>query len=82
MKRLAMLLVVAAVFLGSCGAQAQQVGEMQHEARSIQPEDAKSVRAHLMMGAGELKVSGAADAMMEGNFSYNVSDWKPEVATT
>ncbi len=79
MKRLAVVLVVAAVFLGSCGAQGQQVGEMQHESRSIQPEDAKSVRAHLMMGAGELKVSGAADALMEADFSYNVSDWKPEV---
>src|SRR5918997_1575264 len=79
MNRLAMLLVVASVFLGSCGVQGQRVGEMQHESRSIQPEDAKSVRAHLMMGTGELKVSGAADALMEGDFSYNVSDWKPEV---
>jgi hypothetical protein len=79
MKRLAVLLVVASVFLASCGAQGQQVGEMQHESRSIQPEDATSVRAHLMMGAGELKVSGAADALMEADFSYNVSDWKPEV---
>jgi hypothetical protein len=79
MKRLAMLLVVASVFLSSCAAREQQVGEMQHESRSIQPEDATSVRAHLMMGAGELKVSGAADALMEADFSYNVSDWKPEV---
>jgi hypothetical protein len=77
MKRLAVLLVVA-LFMGSCGAQGQQVGEMQRESRSIQPEDAKSVRAHLTMGAGELKVSGAADALMEADFSYNVSDWKPE----
>jgi hypothetical protein len=74
MKRLAVLLVVAAVFLGSCGAQGQQLGEMQHESRSIQPEDAHSVRAHLMMGAGGLKVSGAADALMEADISYNVSD--------
>jgi hypothetical protein len=66
-------------FLGSCGVQGQQVGEMQHESRSIQPEDAKSGRAHLMMGAGELKVGGAADALMEADFSFNVSDWKPEV---
>src|SRR5918997_4327867 len=78
MKRLAVVLVVT-LFMGSCGAQGKQVGEMQHESRSIQPEDAKSVRAHLMMGAGELKVSGAADALMEADFSYNVSDWKPEV---
>ena len=81
MKRLAVLLVVAAVLLGSCGAQGrgQGVGEMQNESRSIQPEDAKSVRAHLMMGAGELKVGGAADALMEGDFSYNVADWKPRI---
>jgi N-terminal domain of toast_rack, DUF2154 len=81
MKRLAVLLVVASVFLGSCGAQGQgqDVGEMRNESRSIQPEDAKSVRAHLTMGAGELKVGGAADALMEGDFSYNVADWKPQI---
>ena len=81
MKRLGVLLVVAAVFLGSCGAQGQGqgVGEMRNESRSVQPEDAKTVRAHLTMGAGELKVGGAADALMEGEFSYNVGDWKPQV---
>jgi hypothetical protein len=81
MKRFVLLLVVTVtltVFLGAC--QAQQVGEMQRESRSIQAENAQSVRAHLMMGAGELKVSGAADALMEGDFSYNVADWKPKVA--
>jgi N-terminal domain of toast_rack, DUF2154 len=81
MKRSAVLLVVAAVLLGSCGAQGQGqgVGEMRNESRSIQPEDARSVRAHLVMGAGELKVGGAADALMEGDFSYNVADWKPRI---
>src|ERR687893_884193 len=78
MKRLAVVLVVT-LFMSSCGAQGQQVGEMQHESRSVQPEDAKSVRAHLVMGAGELKVGGAADALMEGDFSYNVADWKPQI---
>ena len=79
MKRLALLLVVVAVLPGSCGAQGQGVGEMQNEARAVQPEDAKSVTAHLTMGAGELKVSGAADALMEADFSYNVADWKPQI---
>ena len=79
MKRL-VVLVVAAVLLGSCGAQGQEgVGEMQNESRSVQPKDAKTVRAHLVMGAGELKVGGAADALMEANFSYNVADWKPQI---
>ncbi len=80
MKRLAVLLVVATVFLGSCGAQGQQVGEMQHESQAVDLENAHSVRAQLMMGAGELKVSGAADALMEADFSFNVADWKPEVS--
>ena len=80
MKRLAVLLVVVAALLGSCGAQGQQdIGEMRNESRSVQPEDAKTVRAHLVMGAGELKVGGAADALMEADFSYNVADWKPQI---
>jgi hypothetical protein len=79
MNRLAVLLLVVGASLGSCGAQGPGVGEMRDESRSIQPEDAKSVRARLMMGAGELKVSGAADALMEADFSYNVADWKPEM---
>ena len=81
MKLPVVLLVVAAVLLGSCGAQGrgQGVGEMRNESRSIQPEDAKTVRAHLIMGAGELKVGGAADALMEADFSYNVADWKQRI---
>ena len=79
MNRLAVLLVIASVFLGSCGGQGQQVGELQRESQAVNLENAESVRAHLVMGAGELKVGGAADALMETDFSYNVADWKPEV---
>jgi hypothetical protein len=32
------------------------------------------------MGAGELNLTGGADQLMEGDFSYNVADWKPEVS--
>jgi hypothetical protein len=31
------------------------------------------------MGAGELNLTGGADQLMEREFSYNVSDWNPEV---
>ena len=37
------------------------------------------MRAHLKMGAGELNLTGGADRLMEGEFSYNVADWKPKV---
>jgi hypothetical protein len=80
MKRLTMLALAAVLFVASCGTQGQKVGEMRHESRSVQPENAKSVRAHLVMGAGELNVGGAADALMEADFSYNVADLKPKVS--
>jgi len=80
MKRLAMLASAAVLFVASCGTQGQKVGEMRHESRSVQPENAKSVRANLVMGAGELNVGGAADALMEADFSYNVADLKPKVS--
>jgi hypothetical protein len=86
MKRLAFLftlLVTEAVLAGACGTQpagTQQVGKMQRESKSVDPKDAQSARAQLKMGAGELNLAGGADQLMEGDFSYNVSEWKPEVS--
>ena len=39
---------------------------------------AQSVHTILRIGAGELNLTGEADALMEGDFSYNVADWKFE----
>ena len=71
------VVLVAAVFLGSCGT--QTIGEMERESQSIDVENAQSVRAELRMGAGELNLTGGADALMEADFAYNVADWEPEV---
>jgi hypothetical protein len=53
---------------------------MQRESTSVDPKNAQSARAQLKMGAGELNLTGGADQLMEGDFSYNVSDWKPKVS--
>jgi hypothetical protein len=74
-----LLVAVVTITLSLSACQTQEVGEMQRDSRSIQPENAQSVRADLRMGAGELNVTGGADALMEADFSYNVADWKPEV---
>lgn len=71
-------LLVAGVFLGSCGAQAP--GEPQRESRTVDFDDARSVGVELRMGAGELDVTGGADALMEADFVYSFEEWKPEVA--
>jgi hypothetical protein len=80
------ILMVAgtAILTGACSTQGggtkQQVGKMQHVSKSVDPKDAQSARAQLKMGAGELNITGGADQLMEGEFSYNVKAWKPEVS--
>jgi hypothetical protein len=41
---------------------------------------AESAEAIIEMGAGELSVSGGADALMEGAFTYNVPEWEPTIS--
>jgi hypothetical protein len=80
---LIVMMAATAIVAGACGTQpggTQQVGKMQRESKSVDPKDAQSARAQLKMGAGELNLAGGADQLMEGDFSYNVSEWKPEVS--
>jgi hypothetical protein len=81
---LILVVVATAVLAGACGMQPsgtqQEVGKMQHDSKSVDPKDADSARASLKMGAGELNLTGGADQLMEADFSYNVSEWKPKVS--
>ena len=77
------MMAATVVLAGACGTQGggtQQVGKMQRDAKSIDPKDAQSALVQLKMSAGELTLTGGADQLMEADFSYNVSDWKPKVS--
>src|SRR5215210_640119 len=78
------MMAATAIVAGACGTQPggtqQQVGKMQRESKSVDLKNAQSARAQLKMGAGELNLTGGADRLMEGEFSYNVSDWKLKVS--
>ena len=74
---LIVMMAGTALFAGACGV--KQVGDLQRQSQSVDVEEARSVRADLRMGAGELNLSGGADALMEADFFYNVADWEPEV---
>src|SRR5919112_2483410 len=79
-----LVMAATAVLAGACSTQGggtqQQVGKMQHDSKSVDPENADSASAQLKMGAGELNLTGGADQLMEAEFSYNVSEWKPMVS--
>src|SRR5919112_2429059 len=78
------MMAATAVLAGACGMQPggtqQEVGKMHEESKSVDPKNAQTARAQLEMGAGELHITGGADQLMEGDFSYNVSEWKPKVS--
>src|SRR5215212_3550902 len=83
MVTLSIFMMAATVVLaGACSTQGgtQQVGKMQHDSKSVDPENAQSARAQLKMGAGELNLTGGADKLMKRDFSYNVSESKPNVS--
>ena len=75
--------VVATVLMGSCGAAPQrvEVGELRTETRSVEVENAESVKVNLRLAVGELTVGGGAEEprLMEADFAYNVAAWEPGV---
>src|SRR6266511_2201283 len=75
------LVLFAALLLTSCGSQAR-IGALQTDSQSVELGDAKSVRVEIVMGAGNLNVTGGADKLLQADFTYNVAKLKPEVKYT
>ncbi len=65
---LIVMMAGTAVFAGACGV--KQVGDLQRQSQSVDVAEARSVRADLRMGAGELNLTGGADALMEADFTF------------
>ena len=72
------LVLFAAVLLAGCGSQAR-VGALRTESQSVELGDARSVRVKINFGAGDLKVTGSAEKLLEADFTYNVARLKPVV---
>src|SRR3712207_1530400 len=84
MGRAVTLLVAAVattVLAGACGVTPQrvEVGELKTETRSVEVENAESVKVNLRLAVGELSVGGGAEEpqLMEADFAYNVAAWEP-----
>lgn len=74
-------MLLATLLLAGCAPRAR-VGALQSESQSVELGDAESVRVEIVMGAGDLRVTGDADKLLEADFTYNVAMLKPEVKFT
>jgi len=73
--------LLGAPLITSCSSKLR-VGELKTESQSVELGDAKPVNVEINFGAGDLRVNGGAEKLLEANFTYNVARLKPEVEST
>jgi hypothetical protein len=75
--------LIGATILGTAGLETgclgEKVGDTRMESASVELQGASRVRVELKIGVGELRLSGGAKKLLEGEFIYNIPSWKPEV---
>src|SRR5271170_6215951 len=71
---------VGCLLLSSCARDWEPAGPERTETRSIELDKSEEVQVDLRMGAGELRVRGGADKLMEGRFTYNRLRLRPEIS--
>jgi len=57
-----------------------ETGTTRTESRSQELGGAQSASVDIRMGAGKLVIGAGASGIMDADFSYNISSWKPEVS--
>lgn len=83
MKSLCALAITSLLLLSSCDIDSHQsTGPTVDLPVSIDGGTADRANVELDIRAGELKVSGGAKKLLEGNIDYNVSHWKPQITSS
>ena len=68
------------LLIASCNVQTNETsGEERTLTETIASEDVETVTTDLSISMGQLVVTGGADQLMEGEFTYQQADWKPEI---
>jgi hypothetical protein len=66
--------------LSSCST--LSAGPLQTESRLVELGEAESAQVQVSMGAGRLRIDDGSLALLEGAFTYNIPEWRPEVTYT
>lgn len=73
-------LVLVGLVLSSCST--LSAGPLQTESRLIELGEAESAQIQVRMGAGRLRIEDGSQALLEGAFTYNIPEWRPELTYT
>lgn len=73
---------VSCLLLTACGRDFGPPGPERTETRDVELDQSEEVRVDLKMGAGELRVRGGAEKLMEGRFTFNRLRLRPQVSYT
>ena len=68
--------------LTGCVVNVRDAGPTEYDKKDIERDKSERVQVELHMGVGELRVEGGAKKLMEGDFSYNLASWKPNIRYT
>lgn len=71
--------IIAACILALTFFGCEEIGDLTTDSKTVEAAGAESAEVNLKMGAGELRVSGGAQALMEAEFTYRTSRRSPEV---
>ena len=74
-----MLLLFASL---ACAGLVTQGGETITDTQSVSLDGAASVHARIVLGVGELSVSGGTENLMDATLRYKAQEWQPEVSYT
>jgi uncharacterized protein (UPF0548 family) len=75
--RLGMVILGCAAALALAGC--DEIGDLTTDSKKVEAAGAEAVEVNVKMGAGELRVSGGAQALMEAEFTHRTRRRPPEV---
>lgn len=59
-----------------------QPGKLETKTVETQAKTASTVQAELQLGFGQLSIAGGSNQLMQGQFTYNRPEWKPQIEYT
>jgi hypothetical protein len=73
------LAILGALVLGGCDVNMERAGPIEHTTQSIDLDKSEMARIEIKMGAGELQLDGGSPKLLDADFTYNISSWKPVI---